>query len=93
RRVLEFLCGAYEVAVPRIEGFYHPLSAVYRRSVLPQIELLLAEDRLRAANLFDLVPTREVSAAELSEIDPKLGTLRNLNLLEEYQAALAEAGL
>jgi molybdopterin-guanine dinucleotide biosynthesis protein A len=91
-RVLELL-GGYDVAVPRTEGFFHPLAAVYRRSVLPHVERLLAEDRLRAADLFDLVPTREVSAAELSEVDPKLGTLRNLNLPEEYQAALAEARL
>jgi len=92
RRVLELL-GDDDVAVPRTEGFYHPLAAVYRRSVLPHVERLLADDRLRAADLFDLVPTREVSAAELSEVDPKLATLRNLNLPEEYQAALAEAGL
>jgi molybdopterin-guanine dinucleotide biosynthesis protein A len=92
RRVLELL-GDHDVAVPRTEGFFHPLAAVYRRSVLPHVERLLAEDRLRAADLFDLVPTREVSAAELSEVDPKLGTLRNLNLPEEYQAALAEARL
>jgi len=92
RRMIELLDG-FDVAVPRIDGFYQPLAAVYRRSVLPQIERLLAEDRLRAADLYELVRTREISAAELSKVDPDSKTLRNLNLPEDYQAALAEAGL
>ena len=92
RRVLELL-GDYDVAVPRTEGFYHPLAAVYRRKVLGPIERLLAEDRLRAAALFEVVRTREISADELAGVDPGLKTLRNLNRPEDYQAALAEAEL
>lgn len=91
RRMIELL-GADDVAVPRTEGFYHPLAAVYRRRVLPHVERLLAKDRLRAADLFDLVDTREISAAELADVDPNLKTLRNLNRPEDYRAALAEAG-
>jgi len=91
RRVFELL-GDYDASVPRIEGFYHPLAAVYRRRVLPQVERLLAEDCLRAASLYDWVRTREISAAELADVDPELKTLRNLNRPEGYRAALAEAG-
>ena len=90
RRVLELL-GDYDVAVPRTAGFHHPLAAVYRRRVLPQIEQLLAADRLRAAALYEIVRTREISADELTDVDPELKTLRNLNRPEDYQAALAEA--
>ncbi len=82
----------YDIAVMEIEGFAHPLSAVYRRSTLPHVEDLLAHDRLRPAFLFDAVRTRRVSPAEITT-DPDLQTLRNLNTPEDYRQALAAAGL
>ena len=87
------LIGDHEIAVMEIDGFTHPLSAVYRRSVLPQIESLLDQNRLRPAFLFQAVPTRRVAPEEMVAADPKLQTLRNLNTREDYLAALADAGL
>jgi len=92
RRVTELL-GDHEIAVPRTEGFYHPLAAVYRSSVRPQIDQLLAADRLRPVFLYELVRTREISAEELLDVDPELKTLRNLNRPEDYRAALEAAKL
>lgn len=86
------LLGECDIAVPRDGQFHHPLAAVYRVGVLPRIERLLAEDRLRPRFLFDQVATREVDVAELRAVDPRLETLRNLNHPAEYQAALAAAG-
>jgi len=74
-----------------IDGFAHPLSAVYRRSTLPHIESLLAANRLRPVFLFDAVRTRRVKPEEVVSVDPELRTLRNLNTMEDYLAALAEA--
>ncbi len=86
------LLGDAAVCVPRVEGYTHPLAAVYRLGVLERVERLLAEDRLRPVFLFESVPTRVVEAAELAEADPGLRSLRNLNTPEEYEAALREAG-
>jgi molybdopterin-guanine dinucleotide biosynthesis protein A len=83
------LAAGFDVAVMEIDGFPHPLSAIYRRSVLPHIEELLSQDRLRPVFLYDRVPTRKVSPAEITA-DPELKTLRNLNSPEDYQRALAE---
>jgi molybdopterin-guanine dinucleotide biosynthesis protein A len=87
------LMGDHDIAVMEINGFPHPLSAVYRSNTLPHIESLLAEDRLRPVFLFDAVRTRRVRPEEMTSVDPQLRTLRNLNTPEDYLEALSEAGL
>jgi len=86
------LASDYDIAVMEIDGFAHPLSAVYRRGTLAFVEDLLANDRLRPVFLFDAVKTRRVKPEEMTA-DPELRTLRNLNTREDYDRALAEAGL
>jgi molybdopterin-guanine dinucleotide biosynthesis protein A len=90
RQMLDFARG-YDVAVVEIDGFAHPLSAVYRRTVLPYVEELLAANLLRPIFLFETVRTRRVRPDQITA-DPELRTLRNLNTREEYQQALADAG-
>jgi len=87
------LLADHDIAVMEIDGFAHPLSAVYRRRILPHVEALLAADRLRPAFLFDAVKTRRVQPAEMTSADPELLTLRNLNTREDYLEALKTAGL
>ena len=91
RQMLD-LAEGYDIAVMEIDGFPHPLSAVYRRATLPYVEDLLAHDRLRPAFLFDAVRTRRVRPEEMTA-DPDLRTLRNLNTREDYAQALIDAGL
>ena len=94
QRMIE-LMGDHDIAVMEVDGFPHPLSAIYRRATLPLAESLLANDRLRPVFLFDAVRTRRVKPEEMLAVDPELRTLRNLNTPEDYRAALAdvEAGL
>ena len=92
RRMIELLTE-HDIAVTEIDGFPHPLSAVYRRRTLPHVDALLAQNRLRPAFLFDLVLTRRVRPAEMISVDPELLTLRNLNTREDYVKALSIAGL
>jgi molybdopterin-guanine dinucleotide biosynthesis protein A len=77
------LLGEHDIAVMEIDGFTHPLSAVYRRTVLPHAESLLAQDRLRPVFLFNAVRTRRVSPDEMRVADPDMRTLRNLNTRED----------
>jgi molybdenum cofactor guanylyltransferase len=92
RRMLDLL-EDHDIAVPRDGEHHHPLAAVYRPSVLPAVQRLLAADRLRPRFLFDEVPTREVPVDDLRDVDPELRTLLNLNRPEDYAAALRLAGL
>jgi molybdopterin-guanine dinucleotide biosynthesis protein A len=87
------LMAHHDIAVMEIDGFAHPLSAIYRRDTLPQVEWLLAADRLRPLFLFERVQTRRITPEEMTGVDPELRTLRNLNTQEDYRTALADAGL
>lgn len=80
--------GDAEIAVPFDGRYHHPLAAVYRLSVLPKIENLLATDRLRPVFLFEECRTREVQIEELRRIDQELDSLCNTNTPEEYERAL-----
>jgi molybdopterin-guanine dinucleotide biosynthesis protein A len=91
RRMLDLAHG-HDIAVMEIDGFAHPLSAVYRRATLARVEDLLAKDRLRPLFLFEAVDTRRVRPEEMTA-DPDLRTLRNLNTREDYESALAAAGV
>lgn len=82
----------YDIAVPRDVEHFHPLAAVYRRSVLPAVEKLLLADRLRPQFLFDEVNTRFVEVDTLRDVDAQLQTLMNLNRPDDYQAALESVG-
>jgi molybdenum cofactor guanylyltransferase len=92
RHMIDLLTD-HDIAVMEIDGFPHPLSAVYRRRTLPHVEALLAQDRLRPVFLFEAVATRRVRPEEMTAADPELLTLRNLNTQEDYREALAIAGL
>jgi molybdopterin-guanine dinucleotide biosynthesis protein A len=92
-RLMVDLLTDHDIAVMEIDGFPHPLSAVYRRRTLPHVEALLAQNRLRPVFLFEAVSTRRVRPEEMTSADPELLTLRNLNTQEDYLEALAIAGL
>ena len=91
RRMIE-LSDGYDIAVPHVDGFDQTLAAVYHGSVLSEVEALLAADRLRPAELFERVRTRRVTADELSDVDPELRSLANVNSPEDYRAILKRAG-
>jgi molybdopterin-guanine dinucleotide biosynthesis protein A len=86
------LLGPHQVAAPVIGGYLQPLSAVYRRDVLPIVERLLAGERRALVDLLHSVDTRAIDPQELTEADPTLQSFRNLNTPDDYLAALAEAG-
>jgi molybdopterin-guanine dinucleotide biosynthesis protein A len=92
RRLAELL-GEHRVCVPFVDGYHHPLAAIYRLEVADSVRRLLSENRLRPVFLFEAEPTRVVSAEELRDVDPTMQTLRNLNTPEDYEAALRDAGV
>ena len=89
--------GDIDVALPVVHGFRHPLAAAYRTSLVDAVERLIAEDRMRPAFLFDESRVRELTEDDLlrdrmlSEADPELLSVLNLNEPDDYKRALARA--
>ena len=88
------LLNDHDIVVPKDDKFHHPLAAVYRvQAALPQVEILLAADRMRPAFLFEDCDTLEIPVEELRVADPGLVSLMNLNRWEDYTSALEIAGV
>lgn len=89
RRVIDLL-GDRAIGIPKVGGYHHPLAAVYRVEILPNVLGLLEAGRLRLSLLLETVPNRIIEAHELADVDAPFDSLRNLNTPEEYEAALRE---
>lgn len=85
------LRNGVDAVVPRIGDRMYPLTASYRTSLLPLVERLLAEERLRALDLVESTAVRWLTESELRAVDPELDSFRNVNTPADYQGALARA--
>lgn len=98
RRLHALRAGGFDIAVPRVRGHHHPLSAIYGVAARAEIAELLAADRLRTFALFERMKTLFADEAlllegeELCAADPGLLSVENVNTPEEYAAALARVG-
>lgn len=77
-----------DAAVPRLGDRMYPLTAAYRLSVLPVVDRLLAEERLRALDLVEALAVHWLLEPELRAVDPELDSFRNVNTPADYRAAL-----
>lgn len=87
-RILSGLTPDVDAAVVVENGFYHPLAAVYRTSLLPAVEDLIRTNELRPRSLIQRHRHRTISPEELTDIDPALLSLRNMNTWDDYQELL-----
>jgi molybdopterin-guanine dinucleotide biosynthesis protein A len=75
--------GDCDVVVPvSPAGHFEPLFAVYRRSVIPEIESLIRKSEFSILPLFDRCRTRAVKMKDS-------GWLRNLNTRKDYETYLS----
>lgn len=85
-----------DVVLPHVAGYRQPLSAAYRVSLLPEVEALIAADRLKPAFLFERCRVRRLDDEQmlrdrrLAVGDPELSSVRNLNEPSDYEAAHAK---
>ena len=80
--------GDHDVCVPHVEGRLHPTAAAYRKSVGEVARSLLAEGNRRMTALIEACRSRMLGEEELTDVDPGLCSLRNINTPEDYEHAL-----
>jgi molybdopterin-guanine dinucleotide biosynthesis protein A len=69
--------------VPRVEGVPQVLLALYPRSILPQIEMLLQQGKRAPRALLEVAPVDYIEEAQLREVDPQLRSFVGINTLED----------
>jgi molybdenum cofactor guanylyltransferase len=77
--------AGYDAAVPYIDGYYHPLHAVYHRRCLGAIERLLVAGNYRIIDFYAEIKLNPVAAAELVRFATDLAMLRNINTPDDFK--------
>ena len=78
---------AFDVVVPRIGGMVEPLHAVYSKTCLGMIRIMMEDNRLEISRLFDLVNTRYVGDDEVKKFDAQHLSFFNINTMEDLRKA------
>ncbi len=80
---------SYQALVPRLEGRWHPLHAIYSRSVLPSVDAMLAAGGGSLRDLLARLDVRPIEEEELRPLDPDGLALLNLNAPADLRRARA----
>jgi molybdopterin-guanine dinucleotide biosynthesis protein A len=73
--------------LPRVNGLFEPLHAIYSRNCIQPIEHILNEGKKVIIELFNYVKVRYVEADEVDRFDPKHLSFFNINTREELELA------
>jgi len=90
RNLLRYLIGlapGFDLVVPRVDGMYEPLHAVYSQSCLAPVTKLMEQNNLGISNLFDIVNTRYVDKDEIVKFDSQFLSFFNVNTLYDLRKA------
>ena len=79
------LAGDADIVVPRDEGGYHPLCAVYTRACAGAVARRVADRKLKMSDLFEDVRVRAVTADELGRFGDLRRLLANVNTEAEFR--------
>jgi molybdopterin-guanine dinucleotide biosynthesis protein A len=89
---MAMLAVGRDMAIVRTADRLHPLAGIYSTALEARCDELLAAGQSRLLDLVEVCDARHVDSAELVDVDPRLGSLQNINTPAEYAAALAAAG-
>jgi molybdopterin-guanine dinucleotide biosynthesis protein A len=88
-RYMVELSPSFDAVVPRLgEGKVEPLHAVYSRSCLGSMKILLEHNQLEVTRLLNKVRVRYVEKAECQRFDPKLLSFFNINYQSDLDRAI-----
>lgn len=81
------LIADYDLIVPKIDGYYEPLHAIYSKNCLDKIVGLIENKRFKIQDMFKAIKTRLVSKEEVVRYDPCLTSFFNINSTEDLKKA------
>lgn len=86
-RHLVMRAHGWDAAAPRTADGYHPLCAVYARSIAPLVRQRLAEGQLAMTGLLRALRVAEIGPDEVARFDPDAIMLSNVNTPHDYRQA------
>jgi molybdopterin-guanine dinucleotide biosynthesis protein A len=78
--------SSWDVVVPRVNGYFEPLHAVYARRCLAPIRRLMQRNGRKISDFYPQVRVLYVEADEIRDLDPKRLTFRNINSPDDLLA-------
>ncbi|MEG6615861.1 molybdenum cofactor guanylyltransferase [Peptococcaceae bacterium 1198_IL3148] len=78
----------YDVVIPRVEGYFEPLFAVYNKSCIQHIEKCIGQGgKLRVVDFFSYVKVKYVNEDEISQVADLERVFYNVNTPKELALA------
>ncbi len=90
-RHLTMRAQGWDAAAPRTAEGYHPLCAVYARSIAPIVRSRIDRGELAMIGLLHELRLAEVGPDELARFDPEAVMLSNVNTPHDYRQACSRA--
>jgi molybdopterin-guanine dinucleotide biosynthesis protein A len=82
----------YDFILPRVEGLFEPLHAIYSQNCIAPIKAILEQGKRVIIELFNHVKVRYIETEEVDRFDPKHLSFFNINTREELELAREIAG-
>ena len=79
--------NSFDIIVPELNGMVEPLHAIYSKTCLPAILLLLEQKKLKVADLFHIVDTKYICQDEIEQFDKNHLSFLNLNTQDDIEKA------
>jgi molybdenum cofactor guanylyltransferase len=85
-RYMTGLTGSFDAIVPKtVENALEPLHAIYSKSCISKIDLLLGKNRLSILDLFPMVKVRYVEYSEINRFDKTNLSFFNINTEDDLK--------
>ncbi|TYQ17932.1 UNVERIFIED_CONTAM: molybdenum cofactor guanylyltransferase [Acetivibrio alkalicellulosi] len=78
----------YDIVVPKIEGFYHPLFACYSRRCADLTKKQLEKCNLRITDIYSYFTVKEINEYEIRKFDSNMRSLVNINTPEDLTSTM-----
>lgn len=81
------MADGFDFVLPRLNGLFEPLHAIYSKNCIQPIENILNQGQKVIIELFNYVKVRYIEADEVDKFDPKHLSFFNINTREELELA------